>query len=267
MVTGARAPRRRAARARWSSSNSMLRGSNRPGLESGVIRVTRAIYLGPKRGTGGALATSMTAGGGSARRRNDGARVPASGAVYGLRHLRKRSRGRWCSPRVQVGLEGRAGVLATTAGGGAWTETGGACGEGGCGRSPSFGSPRINAGSPCQDVEGVRKAGEPSAASNHGGGEPHHRRPRVEFRPLHRPESRMKSSGSLLAARRSCRRPWPGLGCGGATGPRWSRGAKRWSKATVMLGRRWRLRGLGLGFRGGVGTAICRAAGYLGVMA
>jgi hypothetical protein len=49
---------------RRSSAFPPLRGPNRPGLGSGVICVTRAIHLGPKRGTRGVLATSTTAGAG-----------------------------------------------------------------------------------------------------------------------------------------------------------------------------------------------------------
>jgi hypothetical protein len=44
-------------------------------------------------------------GGGSARRRNDGARVPASGAVYGLRHLAQKEQG----TMVLIEGSGRAG--------------------------------------------------------------------------------------------------------------------------------------------------------------
>jgi hypothetical protein len=44
-----------------------------------------------------------------------------------------------------------------------------------------------------------------------------------------------EASGSFLAGRRSCREPWPGLGCTGAAGPRWSTGAARWSERAVAL--------------------------------
>jgi hypothetical protein len=49
-------------------------------------------------------------------------------------------------------------------------------------------------------------------------------------------ELREDASESFQAARRSCCGPWPGLGCGGAMGPRRSRGAARRSKRPVVLG-------------------------------
>jgi hypothetical protein len=89
---------------------------------------------------------------------------------------------------------------------------------------------------------GVKKAEELPPTRNRGCGALHRRRSSVQFRPFHGPGSRVKSLGSSLAPRRSDGGGWPGLGCGGAAGPRWGRGSARRSERAVALGFGWRSR-------------------------
>jgi hypothetical protein len=143
-------------------------------------------------------------------------------------------------------------------GGGVRTEIGGARGENGCRRSPSFGSSWIDMGGPCEDVEGVRKVGEPSAVSNRGGRKPHRRRPRVQFWRAQGRRTRARlggrswhlggapaevSGGGAVVDRRAHSggarlqaeaRQRPRLRCwGGSVGMRWSKG---WSRGIRRAG-------------------------------
>jgi hypothetical protein len=103
--------------------------------------------------------------------------------------------------------------------------------------------------------------------SNHGGGESHRRRPRVEFRPLHRPGLRVESSGSFLAAMRICRGPWPGLGCGGATGPQRSRGRRAAEQGGCGAGASVAVAGISVRVQRGLGLLFVGRRGTLGVRA
>jgi hypothetical protein len=86
---------------------------------------------------------------------------------------------------------------------------------------------------------------------NCGGGAAHRRQLRHRFLVMQRRKTQLLGPGSSWMARWSYYGPWLELKGTGAVDPRRSRGAGRWSKAAVVLGRRWRLRGLGLGFREG----------------
>jgi hypothetical protein len=134
--------------------------------------------------------------------------------------------------------------------------SGGAAAQGGRRRGPSGGSalaeevdagvPRAPGlhgsarGRPAKVLRELGRSGERRrrgievAWQNTGGG------PRVQFRPLHGPGSRVKASGSFLAPRRSYSGVSKG---GGAVGRRVRGGAgsfARQSKAAVALGLRWR---------------------------
>jgi hypothetical protein len=119
-------------------------------------------------------------------------------------------------------------------------------------------------GVPAEVLLGSRGSGEPPAARDRGGGANYRWQRLVQFRPLHRPGSQVKASGSFLAPRRSCCGGWQGRRCSGAAGPRWCRelcaeeqggGGARASMAAVGF----RVRAQG-GW--GVGDPICRAAGH-----
>jgi hypothetical protein len=101
---------------------------------------------------------------------------------------------------------------------------------------PCFWSPWIDSWRSYEGPTGVREVRGSPAARNRkavqdtGGG------PRARFRRGQGSGWRVEASGSFLAGRQSCCEPWPELGCTGAAGPRWSRGAARWSKMPVVLG-------------------------------
>jgi hypothetical protein len=207
-------------------------------------------------------------GGGSARRRIAGARVPATRASLGPRHLAQDDQEddvalteglRWVEVRRrvtvdngrrrrQVGLRGKVDAEALRASG-------------------HRGSTR---GDPAKVLWGLGRSGDhrrrgiARAEQDTGGG------PRARFRRGQGSGSRVEASGSFLAGRQSCCEPWPELGCTGAAGPRRSRGAARRSKRPVVLGIRGGCSaavGHKEGLREGLRGPIKEEAGGLGVHA
>jgi hypothetical protein len=107
LVIGDEFPRRRAARARWTSPIPALRWPNRAGLGSGTSYATCVTHLGPWRGSarlGDTVATAEAGLHDGARRR---ARVRAilgigkgaNGAerVHGAKAGQNRAMWRWCT--------------------------------------------------------------------------------------------------------------------------------------------------------------------------
>jgi hypothetical protein len=138
---------------------------------------------------------------------------------------------------LEAGLDA-AGVILDD---GQAAEAVGVRGEGYCRGSPGSWSLRIDAWRSCEGSTGVREVRGSPVVKNCEGGAEYRRRSSARFRHGQGSGSRVEDSGSFLTGRRSCREPWPGLGCTRAAGPRRSRGAARRSKRAVVLGRRWRL--------------------------
>jgi hypothetical protein len=92
-----------------------------------------------------------------------------------------------------------------------------------CRGPPGFWTPWICSEWCWEGTTRVKEDRNTPAERNHGGGATYRRQLLVQFRPLHGPGLRVKSLGSSLAPRRSDCGGWPGLGCGGAAGPRRSR--------------------------------------------
>jgi hypothetical protein len=138
---------------------------------------------------------------------------------------------------LEAGLDA-AGVIVDD---GQAAEAVGVHGKGYCRGSPGSWSPWIDAWRSCEGSTGVREVRGLPAAKNCEGGAGYRWRSSARFRHGQGSGSRVEYSESFLAGRRSCREPWPGLGCTGAAVPRRSRGAAQRSKRAVALGLRWRL--------------------------
>ena len=130
--------------------------------------------------------------------------------------------------RNRAALTCRAGDVETVRWQRGWSSWRGRCRD-----LPGSWIPRIDAGSCCGGVEGVRQAGVTPAAKNCGGGGTYPRCTPGTIPAKQGLGSGTEGSANFLSPRRSCCAAWPGLRCSGAAWPRQSRGAARWSGAEL----------------------------------